>query len=123
MAAFPPARDVLPNSVPRETKGRKTIGGWIWIPIFCANCGRDGGMIPEDQKDFAFYLCEPCAVTWGQVAGTMLVPDEVFWERVKQAQLEHDGRELAASEVGEALKDDEHYLSKLAKDRPRRTLP
>jgi hypothetical protein len=41
----------------------------------------------------------------------------IFWQRVKEAQLEKYGRVLTEPEVVEALKDDSSILSKLAKDR------
>lgn len=116
--------DILPDSRLRETKGRvrhvsDLLGGQWWIPIFCANCGADGGFIPEESKSFAFYLCESCGEKWEPLAGTMKVPTEVFWETVKQEQLEKYGRELTGLEVAEALKDEHHVLSLLAKDRPK----
>lgn len=109
--------NILPTSVPKNIKGVIMRNGIPWIPIFCANCGKDGGLIPEDTKDFAFYLCVPCGEKWAPLAGTYLVPDNVFWEKVKQVQLEQYGRELSGDEVVEALKDEHHALSKLARDR------
>jgi hypothetical protein len=109
--------DILPSSVPRESKNVKTLQGMNWIPIFCANCGCDGGYVPEANKDFAFYLCQPCADRYGNIAGTMMVPDEVFWARVKAEQLERHGRELTPQEVIEAIKDSDNPLAKLARDR------
>ena len=90
-----------------------------WVPIFCANCGAPGGWVPEESTTFAFYLCNPCAEKWSPLAGTMAVPDEVFWQKVKDAQIEKYGRELTAPEVVEALKDENSILTKLAKDRAR----
>ena len=77
--------------------------------------------MPEETKTFAFYLCAPCAEVWSPMAGTMLVPDEVFWQRVKDEQIAREGRELTADEVRIALTDPNHYLSMLAKDRPGRS--
>lgn len=117
-------KGVLPNSLPRDV-ARHIVwkAGVPYVPIYCANCGCDGGWIPEDAArreagaGFAFYLCVPCSKKWGHLADTMLMPDEVFWERVKQTQLEAYGRELTADEVLEALKNPNHPLTKLAKDR------
>jgi hypothetical protein len=47
---------------------------------------------------FCFYLCQPCAETYGQIAGMMLMPDEVFFEHVKQEQLARHGRYLTPDE-------------------------
>lgn len=108
---------LLPNSVPTVTRKVVMRAGVPWVPIYCANCGCDGGWIPEDAKDFAFYLCEPCGEKWAPLAGTMMVPDEVFWAKVKDAQIEKYGRELQDIEIIEELKDGESMLSKLAKER------
>lgn len=112
--------DILPSSrlVSKHIAVNRGLAG-SWVPIFCANCGVDGGMVPEENKDFAFYLCQPCADKWGAIAGTLAVPDEVFWEKVKQHQLECYGRELEVDEIVELLTDERSGLSRLAKDRPR----
>lgn len=97
--------EVLPDSRARETKGIVYRLGVPWIPIFCASCGKPGGMVPEDSGH-AFYLCDsPCAEKWGGMAGTMAVPDEVFWARV-------------ADELGRApTTQDAGLIDKLAKER------
>jgi hypothetical protein len=109
--------DVLPTSIAKVVHGATQVDGQPYIPFFCANCGCDGGWVHESSKDFAFYLCSPCFSKHGAVAGTMAIPDEVFWARVKAAQLEEFGRELLPHEVVEALKDSDNILSKLARDR------
>lgn len=112
--------DLLPNCVTKETKNVVMRNGVPYVPIFCANCGCDGGWVPQDSIEatgFAFYLCNPCAEKWAPLAGTYMVPDDVFWEKVKQTQIETYGRELSGEEVAEALKDDQHILTKLARDR------
>ena len=84
--------NVLPNSRLREAKestriraGFKEGGSYMnWVPIFCANCGKSGGFVPEDHSQFAFWLCDNCVDKFGPIAATMQVPDEVFWEKVKQ---------------------------------------
>lgn len=87
-----------------------------WQPIFCANCGKSGGWVPEETT-FIFYLCDPCAVKHGNIDGTYMVPDEVFFQEVKNAQLEEFGRELSVPELTEALKDEESVLSKIGRSR------
>jgi hypothetical protein len=89
------------------------------VPIFCANCGKPGGYVPSENCTFAFYLCNPCAEKWSPLAGTLAVPDEVFWQKVKDAQIEKYGRELTAAEIQAALADQESVLAKLAKDAPK----
>lgn len=109
--------NILPNSIPKVTRGRIFRAGLAWIPIFCANCGAPGGHVVEGSYDFAFWLCVPCAEKWEPLAGTYMIPDEVFWAKVKAAQLEAFGRELTVPEIIEALKDEHHVLSKLARER------
>jgi len=114
--------NVLPNSI--AVRSQKTVvwpNGMKWIPLFCANCGKDGGLVLENEwdrvKNWAFYLCDPCAERWSPLVDMALAPDEVFWKKVREAQLEAYGRELTNAELVEALKDDNHILTKLAKDR------
>ena len=46
-----------------------------------------------------------------------MVPDEVFWQKVLEEQMNTFGRELTNEEMAEVLKDDSSSLSKLCKDR------
>lgn len=78
--------DVLPDSRAQRTVGAQQIGMAWWVPIYCANCGAKGGMVPEDNCTFAFWLCNNCWETHGAIAGTMAVPDELFWARLKAEQ-------------------------------------
>lgn len=114
--------ELLPDSRLRSPKNVREHRGMMWQPLFCASCSTDkgGGWVPEPPENctFAFYLCDPCYEKYGQVAGTMVEPDVAFWERVKQAQVEEFGRVLTPQETAEALKDENHILAKLAKDRP-----
>lgn len=82
-----------------------------WLPVFCANCGTDGGLVPEGATTFCFYLCNACAATYGQIANTYMMPDEVFFQQVAEAQLETVGRYLTPQEW-ERL-DASHSLIKL----------
>lgn len=108
---------LLPDSRPREQKKVVRLGRLNWVPIYCANCGADGGLVPEENCNFAFYLCVPCADRWTPLAGTFMVPDEVFWKKVQDEQMEKYGRILEPGELAEVLKDESSSLSKLCKDR------
>lgn len=91
--------DILPDSRSKSGKGgRFMMGGW-WVPVFCANCGIEGGWCPEDNMTFLFYQCRKCDQTYGEIAGTMKMPDEVFFEKVKQEQLSSYGRFLSEEEL------------------------
>ena len=108
---------VLPSSVTREIKGDVMRNGVKWIPIFCANCGADGGYVPEPSKDFAFFLCDAdqngCSEKWSPMVDLMVVPQEKFWEIARQEQMERLGREMTVTEIANALKDPNHWLQSL----------
>jgi hypothetical protein len=110
--------ELLPDCRTHRITSRVFRNGVAWAPIFCANCHVSGPLVPEENCTFAFWLCPSCEGSWGQLAGTMAMPDEVFWEKCKQTQLEVYGRELNQYEVSEALKDGSNPLTKLSKDRP-----
>jgi len=74
--------ELLPDSRLQVAKGVVRGPGGNWVPIFCANCGGPGGYVPEENMTFAFWLCNACAETFGPIAATMMVPDEVFWAEV-----------------------------------------
>jgi hypothetical protein len=114
--------EILPNCIAqRSERSIVWANGMKWLPTFCANCGNEGGMVLETDwnrvKNFAFYLCEPCAQKWSPMADVAIAPDQAFWNKIHEAQLEQFGRDLTEAEIIEALKDDEHILSKLCKDR------
>lgn len=117
------AADTLPNCIARNPVGRRWIArvGWC-VPVYCANCGVLGGYVPESavSKEFAFYLCENGPLNCeklGAIAGVTMVPDEVFWQKAKEAQIEKFGRVLTPEETAEALKDEHHILTKLTRER------
>ena len=110
--------NVLPDCRAKVARGAQRLGGVNWVSVFCANCGNPGPLVPEENTNFAFYLCNACYETHGQIAGTMAMPDEVFFAKVKEAQIEKYGRELSAYETSEALKNSDHILNKLARERP-----
>lgn len=116
------ALEILPDSRMKNPTNLRQHKGLMWQPLFCASCGTDkgGGWVPELQANctFAFYLCDECYGKYGTVAGTMVEPDVAFWDRVNAAQMEEFGRILEVPEIVEALKDGDHVLSKLARDRP-----
>lgn len=107
----------LPDSRSKLQKNVVRIGQMNWVPIFCANCGADGGLVPEENCNFAFYLCQSCADRLGNIDGVYMVPDEVFWKEVNGLQEAMYGRLLTAEELVDILKDENHAITKLCKDR------
>lgn len=109
--------DILPDSRPsRITKSVWYAGAW-WTPIYCANCGADGGIVPEENMTFAFYICTPCYEKHGAILNMYLMPDEVFWEKMKQEQLERYGHYLSEQELEEVIREDTSPLARLIKQR------
>lgn len=111
--------NLLPDCRLKQPKNIYNHIGLNWVPIFCANCGADGGFVPEENCDFAFYLCMDCAERLGPIVGTYMEPDAVFWAKVKAEQIELYGRELTAPELIEVLKDENNSLTKLVRERRR----
>ena len=110
--------DILPDCRAMNPAKVVRMGGLNWTPIFCANCGKDGGLIPAENYDFSFYICAPCSEKYPVIEGTYVEPDHVFWEKVAQTQMEKYGRMLEPHELDEVVKDENSTLAKLAKDRP-----
>ncbi len=108
----------LPDSRAREAKNRVVQFGVWCVPVYCANCGCDGGVVPEENTTYIFYLCNGCADKHGRIEGTYAEPDAIFWEKVKQAQVEKYGRELTAPEVARALDEKGGPLALLAREKP-----
>ena len=87
------------------------------VPLYCANCHKDAGwVVPEENCTFAFYLCDPCGEKWGTQYGTLLMPDELFWEKVKQEQLEKYGRFLTQREIATAEASPTNSLGRLIRE-------
>src|SRR5258705_8673283 len=108
--------EILPDSRPIHTTGSKMLNGAWWAPIFCANCGDPGGMVPEENMTFIFWLCQECFDTHGEITKTHVMPDEVFWEKVKQEQLAAYGRFLTEQELAGIVAADASPLATLLKE-------
>lgn len=108
-------KELLPDSRAKETKNRIFTPMGTWVPVFCANCGADGGSCPEENMTFLFYICKLCAEKYGDIAGTMMMPDEVFFEKLEQEQLEGFGRLLSMEELITVVQEDATPLARLLK--------
>lgn len=62
---------------------------------------------------FLFYQCYPCSETYGEIAGTMKMPDEIFFEKLKNAQLEEEGRFLNSQELAKVVEEGASPLATL----------
>ena len=111
---------ILPDSrlanqgLPTARCARQTQLGWS-VPIYCANCGTLGGFVPQDNCNFAYWVCNDCHHVLGDVVNTYVMPDEVFFERIKQEQLTTYGRELSITELQDVVTADASPLATLLK--------
>jgi hypothetical protein len=80
--------ELLPNCLTREapTDWNASRVGIERIRLYCANCGKFESWVNRTDlsKEFAFYLCNPCAEKYGDIPNHLMVPDEVFWNNLKQ---------------------------------------
>ena len=108
--------DILPECRAKVTRGVVPSSRGNQVPIFCANCGIDGGWVPEKYCTFAFYLCDPCAEKHGDPAHFYKEPNAVFFERVAAAQQDAlgEGRYYSPLELLAQLEDPSSKMSKLA---------
>ena len=44
--------------------------------VFCANCGRNGGLVTQEWAEWVFYLCDSCAKSHGDIPNPV-VPDAI----------------------------------------------
>lgn len=109
--------EILPDSRAKVTRASEFRGDGWWVPIFCGNCGCDGGRVPESNMTFVFWMCHPCFEKYGELTTMMVMPDEIFWETVKQEQLEQYGRFLTQEELETVMQEDSSPLAKLIKNR------
>ena len=110
--------DILPDCRMKDRRQFNAGPLGIQVPVYCANCGAPGGEVPEENMTFVFYLCNKCAETYGQIAGMALMPDEVFFQKVAEEQLEKYGRFLDEKEIIAIVDADLSPLATLIKERP-----
>lgn len=108
--------NILPDSRARDPKRLLPSRLGYWVPLACASCGADGGVVPEQNTTFAFWLCTPCSETYGEIAGTLSIPDEVFWQRVRDEQTEAFGRQLTPGELAIVAQEDTSPLATLIRE-------
>lgn len=83
--------ETLPDSRLRIVKGLVPHKEWgMAQPIFCANCGESGGLIPEQNQSYAFYLCNECWESVGHLTGVMAIPESVVRRDARLRQLERE---------------------------------
>lgn len=119
IAPDPFTAPILPDSRLRDcgTPRHAVQGpmGWM-VPIYCPNCGVKGGEVPQENMTFAFWMCDPCYAKFGHLTTMAVMPDEVFWEKIKQEQLSTFKRELSAEELQVIVDADASPLATLLKE-------
>lgn len=110
--------NVLPDSRSSTvfTPKKAVMGpmGWM-VPIFCPSCGVEGGHVPQENMTFAFWLCAKCFEKYGELTNMFVLPDEVFFEAIKQEQMEKYGRLLEQHELVAVVEADASPLATLIK--------
>jgi len=100
--------DVLPDSRLKRADFGAVVMDWPvngrtvrveCVPCFCANCGKAGPFVPKENTTFAFWLCQACHETHGEIAGVLTIPDDVFNQAVEAEMVERFGRVLTAPEI------------------------
>jgi hypothetical protein len=110
--------DILEDGRAKSGKGAH-LGqhGWVWVPVYCANCHCPWGEVPEASTHVA-VLCNTCFATHGVPFGTYAVPDEVYWKHVNAEIEEQYGRVLAPEEIQSIADAGIGPLAKLLRDKP-----
>jgi hypothetical protein len=110
--------NVLPSSRCEEIvtpRGVLWHRGMWWVPIYCPSCGTDGGYTPQDST-FLFWLCQECYEKYGDQTQFYVMPDEVFWQRLADEQLESYGRMLEMHELEAIVAADASPLATLIRE-------
>ena len=114
--------DVLPDSRARNSKDVVLVNGINYVPIFCANCGRRYGMVPESQITHVTALCDTggCSEQYGHAAHFMADGDTAMRENtaeVHAALVKKLGRPITGAELDEMARTGaEPKLSALYRD-------
>jgi hypothetical protein len=108
--------EILPDCRARDPKGEVQTKSGYQTPIFCGSCGVHAGWCPAETK-FLFYTCPGCFATYGPLTNVMYMPDEIFFQKVQEAQEEKYGHALNAVETEIMLGDPNSLESQLASSR------
>ena len=107
---------VLPDSRTRDRRGIIHKDGVNYVPVYCVNCGKSAGMVPEKLITHVTALCDDgCAGKYGDLASTYKDPDAVFRENLGEA-LSPLGRQVTPEELDRMLGAPSPALAALARD-------
>jgi hypothetical protein len=90
------------------------------VPIFCGNCGKKQGLVPEHYIRHVFALCQPCADSQRGPDGRMLgvlakfyeEPDAEFFRKVNEEM--RAARATTEQDILRELANTSSPLAKLA---------
>jgi len=108
---------VLPDCRTKQSKTFRGPDNQEYEQAYCANCHKAGPIVLAENCNWMFWLCNVCETKWAPVAGTYAQPDEEFFKRVAEAQLEKKARSMTAMELLKELEDPNSTFSKIARDR------
>jgi hypothetical protein len=76
----------------------------MFVPVYCANCGKPYGMVPESHITHVFALCDQgCAGKYGDAAHKYIDPDAVYADIATAEAFAKYGRPLTPAEVEKEL--------------------
>jgi hypothetical protein len=97
--------NVLPDSRTRERKGVIQVGGVNYVPVYCINCGRRYGLVPESHITHVTALCDSgCSGKYGHTAHLSADRDTALRQGVAEVHGElvrKLGRPITATELDE----------------------
>ncbi len=70
--------------------------------VYCASCGKDSGTLISVNATSVFWVCDDNANCFEKYKSSLryiAVPQEVYFETLKQEQLEQHGRVLTNEEL------------------------
>jgi hypothetical protein len=114
---------ILPSSATRTiVTPKKSVDCGIigyWAPCYCASCGKEGPLTPEGalQEHDAYWVCPRCFKQYGESTVMAVMPDEVFYQKCVDHQMNKYGRLLTPLEMHEKLQDPDSQESLLARER------
>ena len=112
---------ILADSRVRYGAVKRYENGVAIVDYYCCSCGAVQGEAPEAaiQKSL-FVLCgsatEGCMAKYGHQAFLSALPDEVYFAKFAEAQLEEVGHYVGPAELDRILDDVNHPLAKLARE-------
>lgn len=111
------AVEILPECRTRDRRGAvQSRDGW-WVHIYCANCGRPQGFVPERFITCTFALCDRCCDRHGTPASMYVESDAAFRERVRAAMLDERIDRLTEIDMRQHVDDASSRIGKLLRER------